>query len=98
MSEVVSFIVRMRFASEDRSEITGFMQQLTAASRKEPGCLTYIPHWIEGENDTLLIYEQYRDHEALEAHRATAHFQRWAVGGLYQRMRERSVEDLHAIA
>lgn len=94
----VSFLVRMRFVPEDREEINGFLRELTHASRQEAGCVSYVPHWSETEADTVLIYEQYRDRDALEAHRATPHFQRYAVGGLYQRMRERSVEDLQAVA
>lgn len=97
MPEPVSFLVRLRFAPEDRADITGILQQLASASRQEPGCLTYIPHWSEATADTVLIYEQYTDRAALEAHRATPHFQKYAIGGLYQRMKERSMEDLHAI-
>ncbi len=98
MAEPVSFLVRLRFAPEDRADITEVLRQLTAASRAEPGCLTYIAHWSEATSDTVLIYEQYTDRAALEAHRGTPHFQKYAIGGLYQRMKERSVEDLHAIA
>lgn len=94
----VSFTVRMRFNSEDRGEITGLLERLAAASREEPGCLSYIPHWSEAAADTVLIYEQYRDNAALEAHRASEHFRKFAVAGLYQRMLERTVEDLRAIA
>ncbi len=97
MAETVSFLVRMRFAPEDRGDITGFLEQLATESRKEPGCLTYIPHWSESASDTVLIYEQYQDRAAHEAHRSTPHFQKYAVGGLYQRMRERDVEDLHVV-
>ena len=98
MSQTVSFLVRLRFAPEDRADITEVLRQLATESRKEPGCLTYIPHWSEAAADTVLIYEQYVDRAALEAHRGTPHFQKYAIGGLYQRMKERSVEDLHAIA
>ncbi len=98
MADTVSFLVRLRFAPEDRQDITEFLRQLAAESRKEPGCLTYIPHWSEAASDTVLIYEQYVDRAAHEAHRATPHFQKFAVGGLYQRMRERAVEDLHVVA
>ena len=94
----VSFMVRMRFHPEDRAEITGILKQLTEASRKEPGCISYVPHWSEAASDTVLIYEQYKDHAAAEAHRATPHFKQFAVAGLYQRMLERHVEDLQAIA
>lgn len=95
MVETVSFLVRMRFAPEDRADITEFLRHLAVESRKEPGCLTYIPHWSEATSDTVLIYEQYQNRAAHEAHRASPHFQKYAVGGLYQRMRERAVEDLH---
>lgn len=95
---MISFSVRMRFRPEDRAEIADILRQLTAASRQEPGCASYIPHTVEAEPDTVLIYEQYRDEAAVEAHRASPHFKRWAVGGLYQRMLDRNVEDLVALA
>lgn len=94
---MVSFTVRMSFAPEDREEIAEILRALTLASRAEPGCVTYIPHAVEGDPDTVLIYEQYRDMAAADEHRQSAHFKRYAVGGLYQRMRERSREDLVAL-
>lgn len=95
---MISFLVRLRFRPEDRDEIADILRELTAASRQEPGCVSYIPHTVESEPDVVLIYEQYRDESAREAHRNSAHFQRWAIGGLYQRMLDRSVENLHALA
>ena len=44
---MVSFIVRMRFAAEDRETISDILQQLAVASRQEPGCVTYVPHTVE---------------------------------------------------
>jgi quinol monooxygenase YgiN len=95
---LITFSVRMRFRPEDREEIAGVLRELTAASRQEPGCVSYIPHTVESEPDTVLIYEQYRDAAAVDAHRASAHFKQWAVGGLYQRMLDRAVENLVALA
>ena len=94
---MISFTVRMRFRSEDRGEIAEILRELALASRAEPGCVTYVPHVPEAEPDTVLIYEQYRDDAAVEEHRASAHFKRWAVGGLYQRMLDRAVENLTAL-
>ncbi len=94
---MISFTVRMRFRTEDREEVVGILRELTAASRAEPGCVYYIAHQVESEPDTVLIYEQYRDEAAVEAHRATAHFKRYAVSGLYQRMLDRAVENLVAL-
>jgi quinol monooxygenase YgiN len=94
---MVSFIVRLKFAAEERAEIAETLRLLAEASRKEPGCVSYIPHQVEDDPDTVVIYEQYRDSKALAAHRASDHFQKHAVGGLYQRMRERFVENLTAV-
>ncbi len=94
---MVSFIVRLKFAPEDRAEVAETLRLLAAASRREPGCVSYIPHHLEDDPDTVLIYEQYRDAQALEAHRESEHFKNYAVGGLLQKMRERSVENLVAL-
>lgn len=95
---MISFIVRMRFAEDDRVEIDAILRELTAASRQEKGCVSYVPHWVEGDAATVLIYEQYRDDAAAEFHRGTTHFAKLATGGLYQKMLDRHVEHLHAIA
>jgi quinol monooxygenase YgiN len=94
---MVSFIVRLKFAPEDRAEIAESLRQLATASRKEPGCVTYVPHQLEDDPDTVLIYEQYKDAAALAAHRESEHFKVHAVGGLYQKMRERAVENMVAL-
>jgi quinol monooxygenase YgiN len=94
---MVSFTVRMQFAKDDRDRITEILRNLALASRKEPGCITYVPHHVDGDPETVLIYEQYRDQEAVDAHRATPHFEQYAVGGLYQLMKERATETLDAI-
>ena len=95
---MISFTVRMRFNSDDRDEISHTVAELTRLSRQEPGCVSYVPHWVESDPDTLLIYEQYRDESAVEHHRATPHFAKFAVGVLYQKMLDRAVENLSAIA
>ena len=95
---MISFTVRMTFRPEDREEIARILRELAPASRKEPGCVSYIPHRVESEPDTVLIYEQYRDHAALDAHRSSPHFAMYAVGGLYQRMLGRSMEALEVVA
>lgn len=94
---MLSFIVRMAFEHEDHDEVADLLCKLSAASRKEPGCVSYIPHFVEGEPCMVLIYEQYVDEPALEHHRTTPHFHKYAVGGLYQKMRNRQIEDLTAV-
>jgi quinol monooxygenase YgiN len=94
---MVSFTVRMQFLQDDRDRVTEILRNLAIASRKEPGCVTYVPHHIDGDPETVLIYEQYRDQAAVDAHRSSSHFEQFAVGGLYQLMKERATETLDAI-
>lgn len=95
---MISFTVRMRFRSEDRQQIADTLRGLTLLTRQEPGCVSYVPHAVETDPDIVVIYEQYRDQGAVEFHRASAHFAQYAVGGLYQRMLDRSIEMLTALA
>lgn len=95
---MISFIVRLRFSSEDHDFIENILRELTRESRLEPGCVTYVPHFVDGDANTVVIYEQYRDEAAVEYHRATPHFAQFAIGGLYQKMLEREVENLTFVA
>jgi quinol monooxygenase YgiN len=95
---MISFTVRMTFRPDDREELAQVLRELTRLSRQEPGCVSYIPHYVESDPDTILIYEQYKDEAAADAHRASPHFAQYAIGVLYQKMLERSKEMLTAIA
>ncbi len=95
---MISFLVRLRFKPEDRETVAGILRELTAASRREPGCINYVAHTVAGEPDTVLIYEQYRDDAALEDHRQSPHFARCATGGLYRHNLDRAVENLDALS
>ncbi len=95
---MISFTVRMKFRSEDRQRVAEALCALAQATRAEPGCVAYVPHTVDGEPDTVVIYEQYRDQNALDAHRASPHFRDYAVGGLFQLMLDRQAENLNALA
>ena len=95
---MVSFIVRMRFEQEHQAEVREHLLALTGASRLEPGCVSYVPHFVENDPGAVLLYEQYEDEAALDHHRGTAHFAKHAIGGLYQLMKDRDIENLTAVA
>jgi quinol monooxygenase YgiN len=94
---MISFTVRMRFESADHAEVTANLQALTLGSRAESGCVSYVAHFLEDDPNTVLIYEQYADEAALEHHRNSPHFAQHAIGGLYQKMRDRQRESLIAV-
>jgi quinol monooxygenase YgiN len=59
-------------------EVFGVFSKLTEESRKEPGCVMYQVHRHKTEGRRFLVYEQYKDDAALEAHRASPHFLQYA--------------------
>jgi quinol monooxygenase YgiN len=60
------------------SDVAGVFSKLTEESRKEPGCAMYLVHRHKTEPRRFLVYEQYKDDAALEAHRASPHFLQYA--------------------
>jgi (4S)-4-hydroxy-5-phosphonooxypentane-2,3-dione isomerase len=56
------------------TEVAALCSKLTEESRKEPGCVMYQVHRHRTEPRRFLIYEQYQDDAAIEAHRSSPHF------------------------
>jgi len=95
---MLSFTVRLSFEEGTEEQIASTLRELMHASRQEPGCVTYIPHFVSDAPLTVLIYEQYVDEAALEHHRNTPHFQQYAANGLYTLKHTRQMEFLNVIS
>ena len=86
-------VVRMTAREGAEDEAVATMRELAEATRKEPGCELYIPTQDPENPRSFLIYEQYVDSAALDAHGASEHFERLAAGklfGLMEGSRERT--------
>ena len=94
---MLSFTVRLKFDPEHHDQVAELLKPLVLASREEPGCVSYIAHFLEDDPSTVLIYEQYQDGEALKFHHSTPHFHQYAIGGFYQLMLRKEIENLTAI-
>ena len=64
--------------AEDR--VQGVLTQLAADSRREPGCLAYVVHQAADNKAQFLLYEVYRDADAVAAHGESRHFKRYVLG------------------
>jgi len=58
----------------------------------EPGCSLYQISRSKENPDFLLLYEQYVDQAAVEAHRATPHFQTYILDTIIPMLEKREVE------
>jgi len=85
-------VVKMRALEGKDDEAAEVMRELAEATRREPGCIHYIPVRSIEEPRDFLFYEHYVDRAALDDHGASEHFQRLAAGRLFGLMesRERS--------
>ena len=81
MSFVLVVQMTVKEGSEDAAIAT--MQELAEETRKEPGCELYIPCRDRESPRGFIIYEQYVDEAALDAHSSSDHFERLAAGKLH---------------
>jgi len=83
----------MRAGTEPRA--IELFRELTAATRREPGCAMYIVHQSTTDTRRFFLYEQYHDQAALDAHRASPHFASHATNGVFL-LAESRVAELYA--
>ena len=75
---------------EDRLE--EICNEMTEPSRAEPANRFYQAHRSPEDPRLFFLYEQYDDQAALDAHRASEHFARYAAGGLFPIIESRTPE------
>jgi len=69
-----AIIARLRFKAGNVDEGITLLSQAATLSRQEPGCHIYIANQDLADPDTIVMYEQYDDEAAFQAHRDSAHF------------------------
>jgi len=79
---MIALAVTYTFVPGKENEAVGYFRQLIPASRAEPGCRMFVVHRGKDEPAKFFIYEQYDDQAALDAHRASPHFERNVKNGL----------------
>ena len=82
-------VVRMKAKEGEDERAAEIARELAVATREEPGCEAYVPCRDPEDPRSFLFYEQYRDKAAFEEHGASEHFQRLAVGALFDLMESR---------
>jgi quinol monooxygenase YgiN len=98
MSTTGNIVVNARWqvSSEALSEVLALLPAVREKTLAEPGCLGYEVFQSVNEPTRLLLVEHYRDAAAVEAHRATSHYQQLVVGRIIPLLQERKVELLQA--
>ena len=75
-SEVITLLCPIHAAPGRGSELKTALQNLAAATVKEAGNICYRLHSTDNP-DEFIIYEQWKNQAALDAHMATEHLQQF---------------------
>jgi quinol monooxygenase YgiN len=76
---MVVLVVTWMAVKDRDDEVASIFSKLSAEARKEPGCVMFAAQRHKTNRARFLIYEQYRDDAALEAHRASAHYKEYVL-------------------
>lgn len=78
MAVVLHAVWRARAGEEDA--VLDALTKLAPRSRDEPGCRFYQPYRDPADPSVFHIFEIYDDEDAVAAHGASDHFERYALG------------------
>jgi len=77
----LSYVLIARWTAGPGNEerVEQILLRLAAATRTEPGCRAFRPTRSVDDPRLFVIYEEYDDEAALEAHSSSEHFRRYVL-------------------
>lgn len=76
----------------NEEEISRLLRIMMEHTRQEEGCLFYQAQRSRQEPSKFLLYEQYKDEAALDAHRAAPYFKEYVLGQIVPMLESRTPE------
>ena len=89
---MLALAVHLTIQTGHEDAVVETFQKLQAATRQEAGCIQYVVHRSRENNRRYLVYEQYKDEAALQAHRNSSHFKQYATDGVFRFVEQRQAE------
>ncbi|GAB3930940.1 putative quinol monooxygenase [Mucilaginibacter myungsuensis] len=87
----INIFAKWQVKEGELDTVLNLISQVAEQSRAEDGNLLYIINQSTTDPNTLLLAEAYQDEAALDAHRASAHFQKIVVGQIVPLLDTREV-------
>ncbi len=94
---MITVIARWTIEPSNLTKVLEHLPELVKGSRAEPGCLAYTPYIEQSDPNSILIFEQYKSTEAIEAHRTSEHFQKIAVAFIVPLLATRTMQVLQDV-
>jgi quercetin dioxygenase-like cupin family protein/quinol monooxygenase YgiN len=74
--------IQFTFASKDANRAESLLREVRDASIKEPGVIQFDVGRSSDDPNIFVLWEVYRDKNAIDAHRASEHFKRLVLNGI----------------
>lgn len=88
---MIVVVAKYRAAAGAEESVATALKQYVPMTRAEPGCAMFVAHRSREEPRDFVLYEQYRDAAALDAHRASEHFASVAKDRIWPMLESREV-------
>lgn len=83
-------IAHYRCRPEDAGPVREALLRMREHTLREPGNLEYVVH-ADTDDSAFILYEQYTDRAAFDAHAASEHFAEHILGTVRPKLTERNV-------
>jgi quinol monooxygenase YgiN len=91
MSQTFNVVAEYQTHPGASARVLELLKSLAAASRDEPGNVSYEYFCGVEEQHRIVVLEKYRTAEDFDAHRESTHFREIAVGGIIPLLESRKV-------
>lgn len=93
-----TLIVKWKIRESETSRILGLLAELADKTKKETGNISYAVYQSESNPNELILQEVYKDQDAVEAHKASEHYQRIVVNEIIPHLEVRELVFVTKIA
>lgn len=96
---MIALVVRLQAGPGNADAVEAELKSMAqAVHAQEPGCRAYVLHRSDDDADLFVLYEQYDDLPALEAHRNSEHFRKHIEGAVIPLLSGRTRDLLTVVA
>ena len=92
---MTTLVACWKIKSASIQTVLDWIPELASATQTEPGCLRYEYYQSPTDPSNVLLFEQYKDDEAVETHRASPHFRCFVIERILPLLETRSVHVFH---
>jgi quinol monooxygenase YgiN len=89
--QAIYVFAKWRVKEGQLDTVLNLIADVTRESVKEEGNLLYKAHQSNADANLILLYEGYKNEQAVEVHRNSDHFQKLVIGKIVPLLAEREV-------